>query len=208
MKKVGILEDNFGLRKNIETFLKMHSEYEIVFSEAKLLDVNLAAFTNTPDLILLDIHLKDDQNGLSLISNLFERYPEAAIIVMTGDKKDEYVIEAIENGVRGYLYKPFELELLKETLETVVTKCAYLQKECLAVLLQTITKRILDEDFKTTYALTNKELEVIGYLRRGFTYKQIANEMVVSYHTVNHHVKNIYFKLDVSSTGQLFSRYF
>jgi DNA-binding NarL/FixJ family response regulator len=58
---------------------------------------------------------------------------------------------------------------------------------------------------KLKKALTKREIEVVHFLLKGMSYKEIANSLNISFFTVNDHVKNIYTKLDINSKGELLS---
>ena len=51
--------------------------------------------------------------------------------------------------------------------------------------------------------VTMKESEIVELLRQGLSYNEIAEKLKISYHTVNHHIKNIYHKMDVNSRSKL-----
>ncbi|MEZ5016927.1 MAG: response regulator transcription factor [Flavipsychrobacter sp.] len=201
---VGILEDNESLRKNIASFLDITKEYFVVFSTASLQDALQAECP--PDFVLLDIHL-EEVNGLDLIHKILDQYPNTTIIIMTGDKEENFIVKALEKGAKGYLYKPFALSDLKNTLQTVREKGSFLDADTTTKLMKAMSNRSNTSNLKTEYQLTDREMDIILLMKEGHSYKAIGEKLNISFHTVNHHLKNAYQKLNVKSRLELLATY-
>ena len=105
-KSIGIIEDNNELRKTIAEYIKLSDEYSLSFSISDI--SSLKSCKERPDIILLDIHLKD-MNSLDLLSDINQNFPKTHIVVMTGDKDNNHILTAYKYGASGFLYKPFYL---------------------------------------------------------------------------------------------------
>ena len=199
---IGILEDNTSLRESIEEFLKVKEGYNIVFSTGKLEDL---AFQNAscdpPDFILLDEHL-EDSSGSAAIRSIKKKYSQTHIVVMTGDKDEQLIITALENGASGFLYKPFSISQLEHVFMEITENGSFLQGTAATKLINLLNSKSTISEIKYN-ELTNKEREIARLIAKGKSYKEIAEIMSVSFFTVNHHIKNIYSKYGVSSMGQL-----
>lgn len=203
---VGILEDNESLRKNISGYLDMTKEYFVVFSADSLNDIKDVVCP--PDFILLDIHL-GGINGIDLIDQIQEMYPETVIVIMTGDRDETFIVKALEKGAKGYLNKPFGLSDLKNTLQSVAEKGSFLDAETTTRLMQAMSKKKGDSvSLKTKYSLTDREMDILMLIKEGHSYKVIGEMLHISFHTVNHHLKNAYQKLDVKSRAELLATHF
>ena len=205
---IGILEDDEILSNNLSTYLNNDSGFEIVFELTKFSDLNNSKILTAPDFILLDIHLKDI-DGLAIIGNLLEHFPNTSIIVITGDPLDNLVLKALKNGAKGYLQKPFSFAKLMDSINTINASGSYLDHNHITKVVNYINsdKKSQLSKLKQNYRLTDREFEVLNYLSNGFSYKEIAETLSLSFHTVNHHLKSIYIKLNVNSIGQLFAKY-
>ncbi len=206
LKYVGVIEDNPHLLKNVESFLNVSTEYFVVFSESSIETLNAKAIEAEPDFILLDIYL-NGTNSIVKIRELKKRFPAAMIIMMTGDKDDANILRAIQQGAVGYLHKPFLLSELITVLKKAAEKQSYLEGETLIRLMKVLSGEDTKNKLQGNTQLTQREKDIIKLLGLGFSYKMISEELRLSYHTVNFHIKNIYIKLDVNSKSELIAKH-
>lgn len=205
-KAIGILEDNFSLRSNIERYLTTTQQFEVVFSEPNTTKLYEHQQGQHPDIILLDVHLQGE-NSLDLISYMKEQFPEVSIIIMTGDNDEQLIMQAFENGASGYIYKPFKLAELTETIKKLEEDGSYMQPLVATKLINLLKKKDPIQELKNKFNLTEREADIIRGLKDGLSYKQIGEKLYISHHTVNHHLKNVYLKLDVTSKNELVANY-
>jgi two-component system, NarL family, nitrate/nitrite response regulator NarL len=180
-------------------------------------------------LILVDLELPDG-NGLDLLAELTQ-YP-ATKIVTTLYSDDDHLFPALQHGADGYLLKEDRFEVLVEELQKIVRGQPPLSPAIARRLLTHFRHRgspgdgqAPDSGFSTTASgafansggraapvaiervpeherLTPRESEVLTYLSKGFTIKEIASLMGIKWFTVNDHIKSIYKKLNVSSRAE------
>jgi len=177
-------------------------------------------------LILVDLELPDG-NGMELLAEL-SHYP-ATKIVTTLYSDDDHLFPALQCGADGYLLKEDRFEVLVEELQKIVRGQPPLSPAIARRLLTHFRHggRVdgsghtapdsgftSTQDFATTSApvpigkvpdherLTPRESEVLTYLSKGFTIKEIASLMGIKWFTVNDHIKSIYKKLNVSSRAE------
>ena len=168
-------------------------------------------------LILVDLELPDG-SGLELLTELSE-YP-ATRIVTTLYSDDEHLFPALQCGADGYLLKEDRFEVLVEELQKIVRGQPPLSPAIARRLLThfrsgdatpgasaasgglapppAATVMVASEHER----LTPRESEVLTYLSKGFTIKEIAALMGIKWFTVNDHIKSIYKKLNVSSRAE------
>jgi two-component system nitrate/nitrite response regulator NarL len=174
-------------------------------------------------LILVDLELPDG-NGMELLTEL-THYP-ATKIVTTLYSDDDHLFPALQCGADGYLLKEDRFEVLVEELQKIVRGQPPLSPAIARRLLTHFRTdhradgRPLEsgfsmpQDFTLVHApvpiekvpdherLTPRESEVLTYLSKGFTIKEIASLMGIKWFTVNDHIKSIYKKLNVSSRAE------
>ncbi len=175
-------------------------------------------------LVLVDLELPDG-NGMELLAEL-ARYP-ATKIVTTLYSDDDHLFPALQCGADGYLLKEDRFEVLVEELQKIVRGQPPLSPAIARRLLNHfrqgpggmtgLTESHLTgaSDFQSSRPvpqgrgapldherLTPRESEVLTYLSKGFTIKEIANLMGIKWFTVNDHIKSIYKKLNVSSRAE------
>jgi len=172
-------------------------------------------------LILVDLELPDG-TGLELLTELAQ-YP-ATKIVTTLYSDDDHLFPALQCGADGYLLKEDRFEVLVEELQKIVRGQPPLSPAIARRLLThfrdgRVDGQAPDSGFMTLSGhttsrpvpiekpldherLTPREVEVLTYLSKGFTIKEIANLMGIKWFTVNDHIKSIYKKLNVSSRAE------
>lgn len=150
-----------------------------------------------PDVILLDLELAG-MRGEEGAEHMRMLVPDAAIVVLSVYQDDDRIFEALRRGANGYLLKPSSGENIVRAIESASRGGAPINP--------VIAERILDM-FKSSftrsadYGLTDREREILNLLTEGRTKSSIADELFISYHTVDMHVRHIYAKLQVNSRG-------
>ena len=172
-------------------------------------------------LIMVDLELPDG-NGMELLAEL-TIYP-ATKIVTTLYSDDDHLFPALQCGADGYLLKEDRFEVLVEELQKIVRGQPPLSPAIARRLLthfrsgQGTGSQAPDSGFAPPNFVTSKpvpiekqidherltprESEVLTYLSKGFTIKEIASLMGIKWFTVNDHIKSIYKKLNVSSRAE------
>ena len=175
-------------------------------------------------LILVDLELPDG-NGMELLAEL-THYP-AIKIVTTLYSDDDHLFPALQRGADGYLLNEDRFEVLVEELQKIVRGQPPLSPAIARRLLTHFRHGPaggpapangpvpLVSGFQSSRPvpmgrgapldherLTPRESEVLTYLSKGFTIKEIANLMGIKWFTVNDHIKSIYKKLNVSSRAE------
>ena len=170
-------------------------------------------------LILVDLELPDG-NGMELLAELV-KYP-ATKIVTTLYSDDDHLFPALQCGADGYLLKEDRFEVLVEELQKIVRGQPPLSPAIARRLLthfrqggESSAPMTPNTGFQSSRPvpmgrgapldherLTPRESEVLTYLSKGFTIKEIANLMGIKWFTVNDHIKSIYKKLNVSSRAE------
>ncbi len=177
--------------------------------------------TDPYKLVLVDLELPDG-NGMELLAEL-THYP-ATKIVTTLYSDDDHLFPALQCGADGYLLKEDRFEVLVEELQKIVRGQPPLSPAIARRLLThfrpgapsdsapesgfapansfTSSKPVALGTQPDHERLTPRESEVLTYLSKGFTIKEIASLMGIKWFTVNDHIKSIYKKLNVSSRAE------
>jgi DNA-binding NarL/FixJ family response regulator len=174
-------------------------------------------------LIMVDLELPDG-NGMELLAELGQ-YP-ATKIVTTLYSDDDHLFPALQRGADGYLLKEDRFEVLVEELQKIVRGQPPLSPAIARRLLTHFRggaagdgtvpesgfsplanhggghRPVTIENPLDHERLTPRENEVLTYLSKGFTIKEIASLMGIKWFTVNDHIKSIYKKLNVSSRAE------
>ena len=228
--KVLIVEDNPVARSFLCRVVRESFSDAIAITEAGDLEtarrhIGPLSATREPvdpfKLVLVDLELPDG-NGMELLAELV-KYP-ATKIVTTLYSDDDHLFPALQCGADGYLLKEDRFEVLVEELQKIVRGQPPLSPAIARRLLTHFRSGSggpdsgpapLNSGFQSSRPvpmgrgapldherLTPRESEVLTYLSKGFTIKEIANLMGIKWFTVNDHIKSIYKKLNVSSRAE------
>jgi DNA-binding NarL/FixJ family response regulator len=140
-----------------------------------------------PDVVLLDLRMPD-MDGLSCLDRLRERHPAVTVVMLSGENDPSLVEEALRRGARAYVLKQIDPGDLPDAIRQAVEGTVY----------QVIGGEAADEETETA-GLSAKERNVLVFVARGLSNKEIARELWVSEQTVKFHLTNIYRKLGVAN---------
>lgn len=152
-----------------------------------------------PDVTLLDLAMPG-MGGLEAIPAIRRDHPEARILILTSFAEDEQVLEAIRAGALGYLIKDASPDELVSTIHNV-----YLNRMSLP---PDLARKVMLGPHKPVglapaSLLTDRELDVLRCVAKGYSNKQIALELSVSTTTVRTHISNLLRKLILENRTQL-----
>lgn len=211
--KILLVEDEEFVRSYICHAINSTSEFEIVgeagsVSEGKRLLVNSLISNSLPSIVLVDLGLPDG-SGISLIEWLQTEAPSVKPLVLSSYGDEEHVVSAITAGASGYLLKTEPAHTLVDNINAVVKGESPLSSGIANHILRSFRARVPRQKEKPDGAqvkdvpqLTSTESEVLQYIAKGLTVREIAKLTNRSPHTVPVHVKNIYKKLAVHSRGE------
>jgi DNA-binding NarL/FixJ family response regulator len=201
---IWILEDHEIFAKQIRRLLECEPDLECGYhfaSPGQLFD-KLGFSNERPDLLLLDIGLPR-RDGLQVMSDIRKALPEIKVLILTSHDDREMVYRAICNGASGYLLKSATPDEIIGGIRDVLHGASALSSP--------IAKMILDGfsrygPVEHTDPLTSREEEVLRYLVKGQIKKEIADNMSISLHTVDMHLRSVYRKLHVRSQTEAVSK--
>jgi DNA-binding NarL/FixJ family response regulator len=149
-----------------------------------------------PDVILMDIDLPGI-SGKDALKEIKSHYPDTEIIMLTVFDDNENIFECIRSGASGYLLKSTSHQKIIEAIKDVKEGGAPMTPQVAKKVLQLLPKS--SSEAKESVYLTSREVQVLSFLTKGYSYKMIASELEISIDTVRHFIKVIYKKLHVNS---------
>ena len=202
---VGIVEDDFGLRDTLDSFFSLRDDFKVLFSAGKLSGLLESKIVSKLDYLILDEHLEDG-SGSAMMGQLMKINPDVKIIFISGDENKQLMLSVLRFDAASFIYKPFSLQDIANSFIGIIENGTFLKPAVITRLLEIIGHDGSTKEGSWVQKLTAKEKLVAGYIADGKTYKEIARLLNVSVHGVNHHTKNIYAKLGVSSRHQLVNK--
>ncbi len=202
--KVIIVEDDDLIRDGIANILDDQLGYQCSgsFPSGELMLENVKSIN--PRIILMDIGLPGI-NGIECLRQVKQNMQDVLVVMLTIFEDDERVFDSIIAGADGYLLKKDPAPKIIDALNDVLNGGAPMSNQ--------IAKRVLDKfrpnlEEDETQILSKREKEILDHLAKGFTHKQIAENLFISPETVRGHLKNIYQKLHVHSKTEAVSKVF
>lgn len=187
-----LFEDNERLRESLAYLLKMNG-YEVAGDYNNCGDAANIARVYQPDVVLMDIDMPGE-SGITGVKMIKEARPQTAVIMYTVFEDDERLFQCLCAGANGYLLKKTPPAKLFEAIQDVLDGGAPMSPSIAKKVLGTFQAK--QESNK--YHLTPREKEVLHWLIKGYSIKQIAAEMFLAFDTIRTHLKNIYHKMHVN----------
>ncbi|MEI7900763.1 MAG: response regulator transcription factor [bacterium] len=154
-----------------------------------------------PEVVLMDISLPGI-DGVECVSRLVAKLPGVLVVMLTVHDDTEWIFKALAAGACGYLHKPVRAEELLTAVKGVHAGGSPMTGNIARKVVQTFIKPASSKTRpRPDEELTDRERAVLEYLAKGYQYKEIAEQMNVSWHTVHTHIRHIYEKLHVRSRG-------
>lgn len=150
-----------------------------------------------PDLVLSDLHMPEG-GGIALVKAVGDKVP---VVMLTVSEAESDLLDAIAAGALGYLVKSSEPAELREQLWKA-SKGEPVFSASLAALVLTEFRRLHKAEIPGE-SLSEREREVLQYVARGHTYKEIGETLFISAKTVENHVRNILKKLQLNRKQEL-----
>jgi DNA-binding NarL/FixJ family response regulator len=197
-----LLDDHPMVLDGLQSMLAAAEDLHIsgVFGTAAALQTAWA-MGNLPDVLLLDIHLKDS-DGLDLCKILTKNHPSVKIIALTSLDQTPIIRQMLKNGAAGYVLKNADQTTILAAIRTVANGGEYLHAEVQQQLLNEALSR--PNPSKTYFpTLTRREKEVLTLIIEEKTTQEIAESLFISVNTVETHRMNLIQKLGVKNVAGL-----
>ena len=152
-----------------------------------------------PDILLTDIQMKG-LSGLEATEAIIKKYPGARILLLTTFLDDEYIIQALKLGAKGYLLKQ-DYESILPALEAVYSGQSVFGTEIISKIPGLISSTSKFD--YTLYDINEREINIIELIADGLSNKEIAAKLFLSEGTVRNYLSQILEKLGLHNRTQL-----
>lgn len=197
--RVMITDDHSLIREGLKQLLKFDGSIEIVGEASNGVECLEKLEECNPEVLLLDINMPE-KNGIEVLKQMKAENLQIKVLILTVHNEMDYLMQAVDIGVDGYILKDSESSELKKAIRAVKDGENYIQPSLIPALNSQLLNRDTDKD--RISLLTNRELEVLVQVANGMFNKEIATNLNISERTVKNHISNIFKKIDVSDRTQ------
>ena len=154
-----------------------------------------------PDILLMDIRMAG-LTGIEAGKQIISKYPDAKILYLTTFTDDEYIVEALRLGAKGYLLKQ-DFDSLIPALQAVYKGQSVFGNEVITKLPQLLAEASNTNNTSAKFELTPKELHIIEEVANGLNNREIAEKLYLGEGTIRNYISNILDKLELRDRTQL-----
>jgi len=197
---VMIVDDHEMVRRGACSFLEAQPDISLVAQAGSGEEAVRLAQEFIPDVVLMDL-VMPDMDGVETTRRVKNVSPRTQIVILTSFHQDEYVFPALQAGAISYLLKDVKATELLEAIRRAARGEATLHPRIAARVIKTF-RNLESEEAPSFTSLTERELEVLKLIARGYANDKIAAELVISIGTVKGHVSNILSKLQLVDRTQ------
>jgi DNA-binding NarL/FixJ family response regulator len=201
--RVLVADDEELMRAGLVELLTTDPDIEIVGQASTGREAVERARRLSPDVVLMDVRMPD-LDGIGATRELSRAAPGVRVLILTTFEQDDYVFGALRAGASGFLLKRARPEELIAAVHTIAAGDALLSPS--------VTRRVIDRlaqqptpdlaDQAAVNGLTPREREVLDFIARGLSNREIATALAVEESTIRTHVKRILMKLDLRDRVQ------
>lgn len=196
---VAVVDDDSELREILVNWIESSDGFACVgsYPDAESAMVRLPKIP--PDVALVDINMPG-RSGIECVRELKAKIPDTQFVMLTVYEDSDHIFDALAVGATGYLLKDTPPETILSSITEVHEGGSPMTTNIARKVVQSL-RRPRDER-NPADELTKRENEVLLLLAQGFLYKEIAENLGITYQTVNTHIRRIYEKLQVHSRSQ------
>jgi two-component system NarL family response regulator len=199
--RVMVADDQELYRRGVEVVLSTEDDISMVAEAADGAEAVQRAEECAPDVILMDIRMPK-LDGIEAARRIKELVPTSKIIMLTVSDEDTHLYDAIKAGANGYLLKDLAIEEVPQSIRRVNAGESLISPSMASKLLtefSTLSKKVEQRQQIASPSLTPREVEVLRFVAKGMSNREIAEELYISENTVKNHVRNILEKLHLHS---------
>lgn len=198
MIRIVIADDHPLIREGLRRILEFEDDIEVVAEVGDGQGAINVARKLSFDILLMDLNMPG-VNGLEAGRVIRREYPNIGILVLTVDDSDENIFQVLQLGVAGYLLKDVDSKTLIQSIRKVYSGEPILAPAVIGKLLGQFKQ---PSPSKNTCGLSEREMEILYYVVRGASNKEIGGALFISEKTVKNHLSSIYRKLEVEDRTQ------
>ena len=198
--RVFVVDDHDIFRAGIRS--ELGDNIEVVGDASEVEPAIEMIVERQPDLVLVDVHMPGG-GGRAVIEGVHESLPEMKFLALSASDAAQDVVATVRAGARGYVTKTISPAELADAIARVAEGDAVFSPKLAGFVLDAFAAIDVADIDPELDQLTKREREVLQHIARGYTYKEIGEQLFISAKTVENHVSNVLRKLQLSNRHQL-----
>jgi RNA polymerase sigma factor (sigma-70 family) len=205
MSKIRVLvaDDHGIVRKGLRFVLERQDDLEVIGEASDGREAVRICEQASPNVVVMDIAMPQ-LNGLDAAAQIVRHSPEIKVIILSMHADEDYLVRALNSGVKAYLLKDSaELDLVR-AVRAVAQGGSFFSPAIAQLLAEDYTRQLQQRGLQDSYELlTEREKEILQLLAEGKSNKEVATALNVSPYTVETHRTHIMQKLDLHNTAEI-----
>jgi len=203
--EIVIVDDDTLVSSSLKTIIEANEGFEVLAIGNSGEDAIRIYKEQQPDILVMDIRM-DKMSGLEAAEEIIKAFKNAKILFLTTFADDEYIIKALNLGAKGYILKQHYNSIIP-TLNAIYSGQNVFGEQIINKLPSVISNQVNKRNY-LEYGLLDKDYEIITWVSKGLSNKEIAKELYLSEGTVRNYISIILEKLDLRDRTQLAIFYF
>ena len=199
--KVLLVDDHKIVRQGVRAYLHTLKDIQVVAEADSGASAITAVEQHHPDVVLMDLEMPGELDGIMATRQIRKQRPETQIIVVTSHHQDEYIFPAVRAGAISYLLKDVEPDELASAIRKAAQGEAVLDSRVASRIVQEL-QGLRKDDVNPFTELSEREFDVLRLIAAGKSNAEIAEALVIGESTVKTHISNILKKLHLDDRTQ------
>ena len=199
MKRILLVDDHSIVRQGLRNLIELESDMEVTGEAASGLEAIQLIRANSYDVVVMDISMPD-KNGVDTLHDLKHIAPELPVLILSGYAEEQYALNLMRSGCKGYLSKDAESDEIITAIRTIAKGKRYISSE----LAELMTNELSHPSDKLLHeTLSDREFQVFFKLASGRSATEIADELCISVKTVSTYRTRILEKMSLKTNADL-----
>jgi NarL family two-component system response regulator LiaR len=199
--RVLLVDDHKIVRQGVRAFLHTLEDIQVIAEAESGAAAVSAANQHQPDVVLMDLELPGDLDGISATRQIRKQRPDTQVIVVTSHHQDEFIFPAVRAGAISYLLKDVEPDELADAIRKAARGEAVIDSRVASRIIQEL-QGIRRNELNPFTELSEREFDVLRLIAAGKSNAEIAETLVIGENTVKTHIGNILRKLHLDDRTQ------
>ena len=196
--RLAVVDDHALFRRGLVSLLSDMGDFTVCAEAGNGKDALSLIEEFNPDIILMDLNMPV-MDGVQALEAVRKTRKDQKVIMLTISQNDDDLVRAISAGVNGYILKNAEPEELHNTIIEVMKGYSILSPEMTEKVFASLRSA---RQSRGQTILSDREMEVLNFMAKGLSTRQIADSLFISENTVKTHIRHIMEKLDANNRAQ------